>query len=191
MATVALGVATLGPAWAQETSNFPDERYAPLQGLMNVYPIVILKTEHDKTALPCDIKSEVITDAFMYLASSAKFRVIKDAEVKEAVNRMGPTIDPERDAVINSGNFIVTVMTAPEGAICFSTVDAYVETPQEVKLVFSNITTLVRILLWQSAAWTVRSSTSEHARQVGQTVEAITRKFITTWNEDNRPAEQH
>jgi hypothetical protein len=124
---------------------------------------VALTAEGD--AKECGITKQLVEDAFMYPASGAKFQVVGDPN----------------SAQIGIG--ILTVQVGP--GLCASSVVLNVTSIQTVTLDYSNTTISAAVLLWNKAG-VVTSPRSQHASQIKQGVEDVTKSFITQWNLSNK-----
>jgi hypothetical protein len=128
---------------------------------LNKFHLTVFLPNADK----CGITKQLIEDAFMYPASGAKFQVADDP---------------------NSGEINIEIETVQLGpGICASSVSLHVLYRQPVTLEYSNTMARAAVLLWNRAG-VVTSIDSEHASQIKQGVEDVTKSFITQWNLSNK-----
>jgi hypothetical protein len=121
----------------------------------------------DKDSQACGITTELIQDAFMYPVSSSNLKVEE--------TRLGTPV------------FYIQVGTIHgQNGLCVSTVNLSADIYQGVKLSFVNDEQFLKIQLWD-AEWNGFSQANQHNRMIKNTIEDMTKKFLTAWNLDNKP----
>ena len=146
---------------------FADQAQAQTLGnkLRGINQISLLIEQLDDATKACQITDALIQSAFMYPASGARFVVVKTS--------------------INVPNMYFNIVTVRPNQICVSNIDMLLYVDQEVKLKASNRDIYAVIQLWTGGS--IRSSANgQHAQAVRDTIERVTKKFITDWNLDNK-----
>jgi hypothetical protein len=128
---VATTLMQFAPALAADGNHSP-VRALPLQRLMTIYLLPQLRIPPHAKSPQCDVDEKLVREAFMYPASTARFRIIKGIDETRLEQEGFP-----------AGTFVLKITSLQENATqCFSTVDASVTTFQSVTLASLRIATL-------------------------------------------------
>jgi hypothetical protein len=133
------------------------------QRLKDVKQITLLVEELHKDSTYCGVTKDFIREAFMYPASSARFKVVGSS----------PAV------------FYINVNTGRAGDDCFSAIDIQLYMYQRVKLQLSNRIVYDDVVLW-STGGILGSDRSTHGQKIREAVEEYTKRFIPQWNLDNK-----
>jgi hypothetical protein len=148
-----------------ETSSFAQTSKNP--GLRGLSALGLVVEGLDDDSGKCGITEDVIRDAFLYIATSAKFRVTTE--------RYAP-------------QFIVHVTTLIQRnpRQCVTNLAIEVAKAQTVTLEFGDkLSTSVWVQLWRDD-WIAVSVAERHRQQVQNGVEGATKKFIAAWTMENK-----
>jgi len=126
---------------------------------------IILEELTDPNSTNCGLTEHRLQAAAMYPLSSTKIRVVSSSEVLLYVN-------------------VNTLYLAAQG-VCFSSISLEAFSYQNVTLKFSRDAKFVQALLWRKGL-VVSTAKSRHERNVADSIEEITKRFITDWNLDNQ-----
>jgi hypothetical protein len=139
----------------------------PINDLRGINRIRLLVEKLNESHDECRITEALIRDAFMYPASGARFVVVNDI--------LG----------VPFMYFNIATMWIKSDQRCFSHVDMRLQVNQNVKLEASGRTIFSTIELWTlQSIWT--SGKDRHAQAIRDSIEQMTKKFITDWNLDNK-----
>ena len=114
----------------------------------------------------CGITKTLIENAFTYPASAAKFEIVSDAHVPMAL-------------------IVVTTLQSPLRR-CISSIRFQVRATTMVRLDYAVASQVPgRVLIWEDG-WLGLSERNEHAHQVSQTIEDMTKRLVGDWNLSNK-----
>ena len=135
--------------------------------LTGITKIELLIESLTANAKACGITEKMISDAFMYPASSSRLQIARD------------------DLDVPSFYIQVTTLHTNSGA-CASSINFRLWYRQPVKPVFAESPRGLDIVFWIDGS-IVMSAQNHHAQMVKEDVENYTKKFLTNWNLDNKP----
>jgi hypothetical protein len=116
----------------------------------------------------CGITKPLIEKAFMYPASAAKFQMVSDAQVPFAL-------------------IVVNTLQSPLRR-CISSIRFQVRAIAMVRLDYAVALQVPGRVLIGDDGWLGLSERDEHAHQVSQTIEDMTKRFVADWNLSNTPS---
>ena len=122
----------------------------------------------DEASKNCGITESTVRDAFMYVASSANFKITTD---------------------LRSPHFVVTIITLiqRQPIQCISAVSIQVGYYQQVTLDYGDsLSPWVWVGLWKYEGLYV-SHVENHPKRMAAAIEDITKNFVTAWNLANKP----
>ena len=119
----------------------------------------------------CHITQNLIRDAFMYPASTARFIVKETVGVPHGL----PFMD-----------FNVNTILFKSDQLCFSNIDMRLRVFQDAKLEASGRYIFAFIEVWSVGSMLRVSDNGRHRQLVRDAIEGATKKFITDWNLDNK-----
>ena len=134
-------------------------------GLRGLASFSLVIEELDRDASACGLTKEGIERAVMYPASSAKFQ-----------------IEP---LLPNYLYVVVSTMFLERYDECVSVISLRVRANQKVTLAFSGQETVAPIELWTRSG-ILASGRGLHAQRSSQTIEDLTKAFVTDWNLANK-----
>ncbi len=139
------------------------------QSVLKGVPGVRLLIEDFSDAAPrCGIKKDEIQSAAMYPLSGSALTIADK-------NQFGIPVFYIQ---------IVTVGPMAQG-MCSSAVRVEAFTSQNLKVDYANVVGHFQVTLWQNI-YVVATATFQHGQTVRETVERLTKDFVTAWNLDNK-----
>ena len=130
----------------------------------------------NKAALACGITPALIRDAAMYPLSATRLKILEETPSQQSASTLldVPIFD------LTSGTVRDT------SGLCFSTIHLEVIIMQWSQASFASVPRWHHVVLWENG-WFGYSATPQHAKQIRDEIEVLTKKFVTEWNSDNKP----
>lgn len=134
-------------------------------GLRGLKQINLLIERLDNNSQTCGITEALIRDAFMFPVSSSRMQISNAYDV--------PT-------------FYIQVTTLHDRTgLCVSSINMRAYNFQSLKLTYGTTKDYFKIELW-SEGWVGYTQATRHGQRIRETIETLTKKFVTAWNLANK-----